>query len=105
MTRLSNLRLAAAAAGIVLPLAFPAAAQDIRMAIWSANEGHLALFNEIAAAYKAIKPDVNVTFDSLPFDGYTTTLTRAPWRYGRRTARSTPIRSPPRRSASSSTTT
>src|SRR5690606_7649625 len=28
-----------------------------------------------AADYKATHPDVNVTFDSLPFDGYTTTLT------------------------------
>jgi len=55
--------------------AMPAMATDIRMAIWSANEAHLALFNEIAAAYKAAHPDVNVSFDSLPFDGYTTTLT------------------------------
>jgi multiple sugar transport system substrate-binding protein len=75
MTKLSNLTLAAAIAGISLPLALPAAAQDLRMTIWSANEGHLALFNEIAEDYKAINPDVNVTFDSLPFDGYTTTLT------------------------------
>jgi multiple sugar transport system substrate-binding protein len=68
--------MAALAAGIALPLAaVPALAVDIRMAIWSANEAHLALFNEIAADYKAAHPDVNVTFDSLPFDGYTTTLT------------------------------
>lgn len=74
--RLSNLRLAALAAGIALPLsAMPASAADIRMAIWSANEGHLALFNEIAAAYTAAHPDVTVSFDSLAFDGYTTTLT------------------------------
>jgi multiple sugar transport system substrate-binding protein len=75
MTKLNKLMLAALAAGISIPLAFPASAADIRMAIWSANEGHLALFNEIAAAYKADHPDVNVTFDSLAFDGYTTTLT------------------------------
>lgn len=75
MTKLNRLMLAALAAGISLPMALPATAQDIRMAIWSANEGHLALFNEIAAAYKADHPDVNVTFDSLAFDGYTTTLT------------------------------
>ena len=74
--RLSDLRLAALAAGIALPLsAMPASAADIRMAIWSANEGHLALFNEIAAAYTATHPDVTVSFDSLAFDGYTTTLT------------------------------
>ncbi len=74
--KLFNLSMAALAAGIAIPMAaMPAMAQDIRMAIWSANEAHLALFNEIAAAYKATHPDVNVTFDSLPFDGYTTTLT------------------------------
>jgi multiple sugar transport system substrate-binding protein len=74
--KLFNLKMAALAAGIALPLvAVPALAQDIRMAIWSANEAHLALFNGIAADYKAAHPDVNVTFDSLAFDGYTTTLT------------------------------
>lgn len=77
MTILHSLKAAAIAAGIVIPLAWSSgtSAQDLRMAIWSANEGHLALFNEIAAAYKQTHPDVNVTFDSLAFDGYTTTLT------------------------------
>lgn len=77
MIILKNLQAAAVAAGIAIPLALStaASAQDLRMTIWSANEGHLALFNEIAAAYKETHPDVNVTFDSLPFDGYTTTLT------------------------------
>jgi multiple sugar transport system substrate-binding protein len=77
MTTLQYLKAAALAAGIAIPLAWSSAAsaQDLRMAIWSANEGHLALFNEIAAAYKETHPDVNVTFDSLAFDGYTTTLT------------------------------
>jgi multiple sugar transport system substrate-binding protein len=74
--KLFDLRMAALAAGIAIPMAaMPAMATDIRMAIWSANEAHLKLFNEIAAAYKATHPDVNVSFDSLPFDGYTTTLT------------------------------
>ena len=74
--KLLDLRMAALAAGIAIPMAaMPAMATDLRMAIWSANEAHLTLFNEIAAAYKASHPDVNVTFDSLPFDGYTTTLT------------------------------
>jgi multiple sugar transport system substrate-binding protein len=74
--KLTRLTMAALAAGIAIPMAaVPAMAVDIRMAIWSANEAHLALFNEIAAAYTAANPDVNVTFDSLPFDGYTTTLT------------------------------
>jgi multiple sugar transport system substrate-binding protein len=68
--------MAALAAGIVFPMAaVPALATDLRMTIWSANEAHLKLFNDIAAAYKQSHPDVNVTFDSLPFDSYTTTLT------------------------------
>ena len=56
-------------------LALPAAAQDLRMTIWSANEAHLALFNGIAADYAAANPGVNVTFETLPFNDYTTTLT------------------------------
>lgn len=77
---LKGLKAAAAAAGIIIPLASTGSvlAQDsvnLRMTIWSANEGHLALFNSIAADYKAQNPNVTVTFDSLPFDQYTTTLT------------------------------
>jgi len=80
MTDLRTLKSAAALAGLVLPLAAaaPAAAQDqveLRMTIWSANEAHLAMFNDIAASFKQDHPNVEVTFDSLPFDSYTTTLT------------------------------
>ncbi|MBP0575999.1 extracellular solute-binding protein, partial [Mycobacterium tuberculosis] len=32
-------------------------------------------FNAIAADFKKTRPDVTVTFDSLAFDSYTTTLT------------------------------
>ncbi|PWR10701.1 sugar ABC transporter substrate-binding protein [Micromonospora sicca] len=49
---------------------------NLRMTIWSANEAHLKLFNEIADEYKKSHPDVGtITFDPLPFDSYTTTLT------------------------------
>ncbi|GAA2593887.1 sugar ABC transporter substrate-binding protein [Dactylosporangium fulvum] len=49
---------------------------SLRMTIWTANEAHLKLFNEIAAEYKAAHPDVTeIKFDSLPFDTYTTALT------------------------------
>ena len=78
MTRLFSLKAAALAAGFVLPLTLPALAQDavnLRMAIWSAAEAHLALFNGIAADYEKTHPNVKVTFDSLAYDGYTTTLT------------------------------
>lgn len=49
---------------------------SLRMAIWSANEDHLALFDEIADEYLADNPEVSaVDFDPLPFDTYTTALT------------------------------
>lgn len=80
MTKITYLKSAAAAAGILLPLAWSgvAWAQDavnMRMTTWSANEAHLALFNEIAEGFKATHPNVTVTFEPLPFDSYTTTLT------------------------------
>lgn len=79
MTKFNQLKAAAVAAGIMLPLlASTALSQDavnLRMTLWTANEAHLKLFNDIAEAYKANHPNVAVTFDSLPFDGYTTTLT------------------------------
>ncbi|MND93808.1 sn-glycerol-3-phosphate-binding periplasmic protein UgpB precursor [compost metagenome] len=55
-----------------------ALAQDainLRMTIWSANEAHLKLFNEIAAGFKQNHPNVSVTYESLPFETYTTALT------------------------------
>lgn len=49
---------------------------DLRVAVWTGNEAHLALFNEIAATYKAADPRVNsITFETLPFEQYTTVLT------------------------------
>ena len=47
----------------------------LRMTIWSANEAHLKLFNGIADDYKRVKPEVTVSFESLPFPTYTTALT------------------------------
>ncbi|WMT86164.1 sugar ABC transporter substrate-binding protein [Pelagibacterium sp. 26DY04] len=79
MTSMNTLKSTTALAGLILPLAAgPVLAQDqidLRMTIWSANEAHLAMFNEIAAGFTETHPNVSVTFDSLPFDNYTTTLT------------------------------
>ncbi|MDF2666433.1 MAG: ABC-type sugar transport system, periplasmic component [Microbacterium sp.] len=48
----------------------------LRMTVWTSNEAQLALFNEIADAYRADHPEVSsITFDPLDFDSYTTTLT------------------------------
>ncbi|RIV40222.1 ABC transporter substrate-binding protein [Micromonospora radicis] len=49
---------------------------SLRVTVWSANEAHLKLFNEIADEYRQNNPDVTaITFDPLPFENYTTTLT------------------------------
>lgn len=80
MSRIAQLKATAAVAGILVPLAAGgvAWAQDavnLRMTIWSANEAHLAMFNEIAAGFQETHPNVTVTFEPLPFENYTTTLT------------------------------
>lgn len=49
---------------------------SLRMTVWTSNEAHLKLFNDIAAAYRTEHPDVTeIKFDPVPFDAYTTTLT------------------------------
>ena len=49
---------------------------SLRMTVWSSNEAHLKLFNEIAAEYKASNPRITeIKFDPIPFESYTTTLT------------------------------
>lgn len=46
------------------------------MSVWTSNEDQLALFDEIAEAYKADHPEIGtITYESLPFADYNTTLT------------------------------
>ena len=55
-----------------------AVAQDqvnLRMLIWSANEDHLKLFNDIADAYTAENPGITVTYEAVPYGEFPTTLT------------------------------
>ncbi|WP_433472376.1 extracellular solute-binding protein [Spirillospora sp. CA-142024] len=48
----------------------------LRMTIWTSNEAHLKLFNDIAAEYKKTHPDITeIKFDPIPVESYTTTLT------------------------------
>ncbi|MEU4690952.1 sugar ABC transporter substrate-binding protein [Actinoplanes sp. NPDC023714] len=47
----------------------------LRMTTWSANPAHVELFDAIAADYKATHPDVTVSFEALPLESYTTTVT------------------------------
>ncbi len=80
MNKNRTLKSAIAALALTVPLAWSgiSTAQDainLRMTIWSAAEAHLKLFNEIAAGFKKDHPNVTVTFESLPFDTYTTALT------------------------------
>lgn len=49
---------------------------DLRMTVWTSNKDQLALFTSIADAYRAEHPNVRrITFDSLPFADYNSTLT------------------------------
>lgn len=50
---------------------------DLRMAVWTADETQLAMFQEIADAYVAENSDevASVTFETIPFEDYTTNLT------------------------------
>jgi multiple sugar transport system substrate-binding protein len=73
--RRTMLKTTLAALAVTTGLVAPAFSQELRMAIWSANEAHLALFNEIAGEFEASHPGVTVTYDSLAFEGYVTTLT------------------------------
>src|SRR5215217_3918847 len=51
------------------------AAVPLRMTVWTGNKAHLDLFNGIAADYQKANPNVQVMFETLPFETYTTTLT------------------------------
>ncbi|MDX6279853.1 MAG: multiple sugar transport system substrate-binding protein, partial [Kribbellaceae bacterium] len=49
---------------------------DLRMTVWTSNKDQLAMFDSIADAYRAEHPGVRrITFDSLPFADYNSTLT------------------------------
>ncbi|MGW7291899.1 ABC transporter substrate-binding protein [Streptomyces xiamenensis] len=51
-------------------------AVELRMTVWTSDKAQLALFDSIAAAYRADHPEVaKITFESLPFADYNTTLT------------------------------
>lgn len=55
----------------------PSEPVDLRMTVWTADESQLALFQEIADDYVAANPELvsSVSFESIPFDDYTTSLT------------------------------
>jgi multiple sugar transport system substrate-binding protein len=70
------LALTAACGASATPTGTNATDVKLRMTVWTSNEDQLALFNAIGAAYRAQHPEVSsITFESLPFADYNTTLT------------------------------
>lgn len=70
-----GLALATAASLTAMSGALAADQIDLRMLIWTANDAHLALFNEIASDYEASHPGVKVTYESVPYGEFPITLT------------------------------
>lgn len=81
MTTSTPMRLTAVGLAVALTTTLVGCGGDdgpakLRMTIWTANEAHLDLFDEIAEEYLADHPDVaEIEFDPLPFEKYTSTLT------------------------------
>lgn len=48
---------------------------NLRFTLWSGNEGHLAILNNIAADYQKAHPNVTVRFDTIPFAEYVSKVT------------------------------
>ena len=65
-----------AVAGAVAATATLAAAQDLRMTVWTGSEAHLAMLDGIAANFAETHPGVTVTFETVPFADYVQKVTR-----------------------------
>lgn len=80
-TMLAAAGLVASAALVLAGCASPTPAEqaenvELRMTVWTANKDQLSLFDGIADEYIAEHPEVkSITFEPLPFEDYTTTLT------------------------------
>ncbi|WP_265522650.1 ABC transporter substrate-binding protein [Oerskovia flava] len=75
-----SLSLAACGTGSDTPAGEPETPDDpveLRMTVWTADETQLAQFQEIADAYVEANPELvsGVTFETVPFEDYTTSLT------------------------------
>lgn len=66
---------AAAAVALAGPALAQGAPTPLRMTVWTGNKAHLDLFNGIADEYRKANPNVQVSFETLPFETYTTALT------------------------------
>ncbi|MEI7849041.1 MAG: sugar ABC transporter substrate-binding protein [Chloroflexota bacterium] len=66
----------------IVVTATPAPTEDVSMApialrftVWTGNEKHLAMLNEIATVYTALHPNVTVKYDTISFDDYVAKVT------------------------------
>ena len=58
------------------PTSAPPGSVELRMSVWTSDANQLALFNSVADEYKTTHPEIkSITFESLPFADYNTTLT------------------------------
>lgn len=51
------------------------AAAELRFTVWTGNQAHLTMLNEIAESFKETHPDVTVRFETIPAGDYTQRLT------------------------------
>ena len=51
------------------------AAAELRFTVWTGNEAHLTMLNEIAESFKETHPDVTVRYETIPAGDYTQRLT------------------------------
>lgn len=53
----------------------PLSAAELRVTVWTGNEAHLKMLNDIADSFKQSHPDVTVTYETIPAADYTQKLT------------------------------
>jgi multiple sugar transport system substrate-binding protein len=73
-----NLRTKPLVAATVLSLGLmtrPLLAENLRFTVWTGNEAHLTMLNQIAESFKQTHPDVTVQFETIPAADYTQKLT------------------------------
>lgn len=51
------------------------AAAELRFTVWTGNQAHLTMLNEIAESFKETHPEVTVRFETIPAGDYTQRLT------------------------------
>lgn len=64
-----------ATALMALGVAVPAAAQELRVTVWTGNEAHLSMLNGFGESFAATRPGVTVRFETIPAADYTQRLT------------------------------